>query len=101
PYAENYRDVSRELNWLPQVVVVPVVRKLRALAAYQSQLYGLGGSLEKARKRLRRFSRRFGKPSAERFWEISIAGIQGLATRELQPLAGLRQKKRFRDFAKF
>jgi glycosyltransferase involved in cell wall biosynthesis/LmbE family N-acetylglucosaminyl deacetylase len=101
PYAENYRDVSRVLNWLPQVVVVPVARKLRALAAYKTQLYGLGGALGKARKRLRQFSYRFGSSSAERFWELSIAGVQGLATSDLQPLTYRPQQKRFRDFGKF
>jgi glycosyltransferase involved in cell wall biosynthesis/LmbE family N-acetylglucosaminyl deacetylase len=103
PYAENYRDVSRELNWLPQVVVVPVARKLRALAAYQSQLYGLGGSLEKARKRLRRFSRRFGNASAERFWELSIANTNGTAcaTNTGLPLTPAPRKNKARAFGRF
>jgi glycosyltransferase involved in cell wall biosynthesis/LmbE family N-acetylglucosaminyl deacetylase len=103
PYAENYRLDARELNWLPEIIAVPMARKLRALAAYRSQLRGLGGSLQKARKRLRRFSHRFGNRAAERYWDLSIAGVNdnGSAAAARLPLERLAEAKRFSAFANF
>jgi glycosyltransferase involved in cell wall biosynthesis/SAM-dependent methyltransferase len=102
PYAENYSQNSCKFDWLPQTVAVPIARKLRALAAYESQLYGLGGSLQKARKRLRRFSHRFGRPATERYWELSVAGVNHNSSEidTAPPLARVPARKRFRDFAK-
>ena len=75
PYAQDYCRNGNESNWLPQMVPVSIERKLDALAPYTSQMHGLGGSLETARKRLRRFSNRFGKNSIERYWTLLPAWI--------------------------
>jgi glycosyltransferase involved in cell wall biosynthesis/LmbE family N-acetylglucosaminyl deacetylase len=103
PYAESYRLDSRELNWLPQIIGVPIARKLRALAAYQSQLRGLGGSLSEARKRLRHFSHRFGGSAAERYWDLSIANGNDKdgATDGKLPLERLARPQRLSRFANF
>src|SRR5437870_6850409 len=78
PYAEAYE--TNGLNeWQPSVVTVSLEPKIRAIAAYASQLRGLGGSKAALEMRLKAFAAAAGNGHAgERFWDIETAAAKKL-----------------------
>jgi glycosyltransferase involved in cell wall biosynthesis/LmbE family N-acetylglucosaminyl deacetylase len=104
PYAEEFENDCHELNWLPRRVSVSAETKLDALSAYHTQIPGLGGSLQNARKRLRRFSIRLNGSPVERYWEFvpSITSTpNGRSAAVNSPLTARNRQPRLRDFRGF
>jgi glycosyltransferase involved in cell wall biosynthesis/LmbE family N-acetylglucosaminyl deacetylase/SAM-dependent methyltransferase len=104
PYAEAYDPDHRELNWLPRTVSIDLESKLKAAAAYATQIRGLGGSIRNLEKRLRNFGVAVGGQSlGERYWEVVTPvsfenGNQtanGCPLVRKDPIPGLRDFKNF------
>jgi glycosyltransferase involved in cell wall biosynthesis/LmbE family N-acetylglucosaminyl deacetylase/SAM-dependent methyltransferase len=72
PYAERYDADATEGNWLSRTVSIDLASKVKACAAYTSQLIGLGGSPAALEKRLQTFAARITSQDVmERYWEIA------------------------------
>lgn len=103
PYAEKYNRESTGVNWLPRTVSIPLAAKLDAVAAYDSQIGGLGGSVENARRRLKAFSTNGGDTPSERYWEMAMnpATQDGSSPNVSAPLTVRKEDLRLRDFSRF
>jgi glycosyltransferase involved in cell wall biosynthesis/LmbE family N-acetylglucosaminyl deacetylase/SAM-dependent methyltransferase len=105
PYAEAYDPDHRELNWLPRTMSIDLESKLKAAAAYVTQIRGLGGSVQNLEKRLRAFGVAVGGQSiSERYWEVitPVSGdLNGNQTRYSCPLVRKGALPRLRDFKNF
>jgi len=103
PYAESYEPRTEKLNWLPHIVPVSLDRKLEAVAAYESQLTGLGGSISAATRRVQRFATRFSESAVERYWEFVPTSpcVNGSAALPAPPLDSSTERLRLRDFKRF
>jgi LmbE family N-acetylglucosaminyl deacetylase len=84
PYAEILPpDFSPDgSSWAAEKFPIPLQRKIRAAACYETQLGGWGGSQRRLAARLRRFALREGQGRpAERLWRLGEEGARtGTAT---------------------
>lgn len=103
PYAEKYNREPSVSNWLPRTVSIPLDAKLKATEAYQSQIHGLGGSLQNVRKRLTEFSSGNENSPSERYWKMTgnQTGNYGSSPIVSPPLTARQEALRLRDFSKF
>lgn len=105
PYAEAYDPDQRELNWLPRTVSIVLESKLKAAAAYATQIRGLGGSIRSLEKRLRNFGVAVGGQSlCERYWEVVTPvsfDLNGKQTTDGCPLVRKEAIPGLRDFKNF
>lgn len=104
PYVESY-VANGHREWRSEVLPIHVRSKARAAAAYESQLYGMGGSASALEVRIRSTSMGVGKGKpAERFWRIESSDAKRVRTEdyaERSPFVKKQEAFRLRDFSRF